>query len=92
MISLGTCFLINFIVIGVSIYIDISNQKKNRKLYRIAYIDPITTLGNEAYFKENGTNFLKTVQKNRYIVALDINRFKVLNKLYGYDFCNEILK
>ena len=31
-ISLGVCFLINIIIVGISIYIDISNQKQNRKL------------------------------------------------------------
>ena len=41
-ISLGLCFLITFIVIGTFIYIDISNQKQNRKLYKVAYIDPIS--------------------------------------------------
>ena len=44
-ISLGLCFLINIIIIGTFIYIDISTQKQNHKLYKAAYIDPITSLG-----------------------------------------------
>lgn len=91
-ISLGVCFLINIIIVGISIYIDISNQKQNRKLYKTAYVDPITKLGNEAYFRENGSIFLEEQEKNKYIITVDINKFKALNNIYGYETCNSILK
>lgn len=91
-ISLATCFLINFIIIGICIYVDISNQKRNHKLYTVAYIDPITSLGNEFYFKENGAKYIEDEGKNRYIITVDINKFKALNNIHGYDFCNGILK
>lgn len=91
-ISLGLCLFINFVIIGICIYIDISNQKKNRKLYKTAYIDPVTLLGNESYFKENGSTFLQNTLKDKYIITLDINKFKALNNIYGYEFCNKILK
>lgn len=91
--SIGLCFSINLLLTLIAVYIDISNQKQNRKLYKVAYIDPITSLGNEAYFKENGTIYLQNQSdKNKYIVTVDINKFKALNNLYGYGFCNEILK
>lgn len=41
-LSLGLCLLINLIIMAIAIYIDLSNQKQNRKLYKVAYIDPIT--------------------------------------------------
>lgn len=91
-ISLGLCLFINFIIICICIYIDISNQKKNHKLYKTAYIDPITLLGNDSYFKENGSIFLQNNLKNKYVITLDINKFKALNNIYGYEFCNKILK
>lgn len=91
-ISFGVCLFINFVIIFISIYIDISNQKKKRKLYRTAYIDPITLLGNENYFKENASKYLDNQIENKYIVVFDINKFKVLNNIYGYEFCNKILK
>ncbi len=92
-ISLGLCLLVNLVIIAITIYIDFSNQKQNRKLYKVAYIDPVTLLGNEAFFKENGTIYLQNhTNKNEYVVTLDINKFKALNNLYGYEFCNEILE
>ncbi len=91
-LSVGICLFIIFIILGISIYIDISSQKKNRKLYKVAYIDPITLLGNALYFKENGSIYLQNPVKNKYIITLDINKFKALNNIYGYEFCNRILK
>lgn len=93
LISVGLCLLVNLVISSITIYIDISNQKKSRKLYKVAYVDPVTLLGNEAYFKENGNLYLQEPSlKNKYIVTLDINKFKALNNIYGYEFCNHILK
>lgn len=92
-ISLILCLLISFTIICISIYINISNQKKNKKLYKVAYIDSVTELGNETYFKEKGADYLQSESnKNKYIVSIDINKFKALNNIYGYEFCNNILK
>lgn len=92
-ISFGLCLIINLLLIGIAIYIDISNQRKNRKLYKMAYIDSVTLLGNDAYFKENGAIYLQNQSaKSKYILTLDINKFKALNNIYGYGFCNEILR
>lgn len=92
-ISLALCLFVNLVIITITIYIDFSNQKQNRKLYKVAYIDPVTTLGNEAFFKENGAIYLqKHANQKEYVVTLDISKFKALNNRYGYEFCNEILK
>jgi len=91
-ISLGLCFLINFAVAGIFIYIYLSNQRKNRKIYEKAYIDPVTTLGNESYFKENASEFIQNSNKGKHVCILDINKFRTYNKLYSYEFCNKILK
>lgn len=91
--SIGLCLVISLVLIGITIYIDLSNQKKNHKLYRLAYLDTITLMGNETYFKEKVEAYLKNHSlKNKYIISLDINKFKALNNLHGYEFCNEILK
>lgn len=91
-ISLGLCFFINFIIIGAFIYIFVITERKNRKIYETAYIDPVTNLGNEIYFKEKAGEFLQETRKNKYVAIIDINKFKALNKLYEYEFSNKILK
>lgn len=92
MVSFCFCLLINFIIIGVFIYIYLLNQKKNKKIYETAYIDSITLLGNESYFKEHVKKLMQSQSKNKYVAVLDINQFKNYNKLYEYEFCNKILK
>lgn len=91
-LSIGLCLVINIIAIVMFIYIYISNQKKNARLYETVYIDPVTSLGNELYFKENGAKFLKIANKHKYIAVIDINKFKAFSRIYDYDFCNLILK
>lgn len=68
------------------------NSILNQKLFKMAYMDTVTDLGNETYFKENGSIYLLNTKKNKYILTLDISRFKALNNIYGYEFCNKILK
>lgn len=91
-ISLGLCFIMAIMIILFFVYLYGLNKKKNQELYEIAYIDPNTKLGNESYFKEKGIEFLQTKSKNKYIAMFDINKFKHFNKIYDYEFCNEILK
>lgn len=92
-LSIIICLVIICVVTITSIYSIVSTQKRKRKIFNLAYIDPVTSLGNETFFKGNGEAFLKEeTGKNRYIITVDINKFKALNKIYGYLFSNEILK
>lgn len=90
-ISTVLCLAVNLIIAFVSVYINISNQRRNHRVFKIAFIDSITSLGNERYFKEKANAFMEEETKNKYIVAFDIDKFKALNNMYGYDFCNKIL-
>lgn len=83
---------ISTIIIGICVYINILKQKQNKKLYKVAYVDDITLLGNENFFKEKGNIFLQKQIENKYVIALDVNKFSKFNKIYGYNFCNSILK
>ena len=86
------CLGFSLALIGVFTYISINSQKNSQRIYNIAYIDSITSLGNATYFKENGSKFLENLEENKYIISIDINRFKILNNIYGYEFCNKVLK
>lgn len=90
-ISMSLCLVINLVIIFIALYINISNQNKNQRMFKIAFIDPITSLGNEKYFKEKASQYMQSEAQNQYIITLDINKFKALNNLHGYDFCNQLL-
>jgi len=87
------CIGITLVITSISVYIYVSKKKKTAELYRVAYIDPVTLLGNEYYFRGKGTLYLEgQTTSNKYIITVDINKFKALNNIYGYAICNEVLK
>lgn len=86
------CLAFSVLLISIFMYMNISSQKNGRRIYNIAYIDPVTSLGNATYFKENALKYLENSDSSKYVISVDINKFKVLNNIYGYEFCNQILK
>lgn len=85
--------IVIFIILAICIYIVIENNKKQKKLFEYAYIDPVTGKGNIYYFRKTGQEILeKGVKSNQYILVLDINKFKMINKAYGYKVGDDILK
>lgn len=88
-------FFVSIVVILIAlivcIYIVISNNKKQIKLYEYAYIDPVTKKGNIYYLRKYGQEELEKDKKNLYLAILDVNKFKMINKAYGYKVGDEIL-
>lgn len=83
--------IISVIIFIIILYILISNVKKKEDLYKLAYIDKITGLGNYNYYKKKiKENLEKDIKKT--IIILDINNFKAFNKKYGYIVGNKMLK
>ena len=98
--ALLTTFILSIIVIlvilSICIYIVISNNKKQKQLYEYAYIDPVTKRGNIYYFRKKGQEILDSIKtsgtpSNQYILVLDINKFKMINKAYSYKTGDTIL-
>ena len=84
--------IVIFIILSICIYIVISNNKKQKQLYEYAYIDPVTKKGNINYFRKKGQERLERKSNATvYIMVLDINKFKMINKAYGYKTGDTIL-
>ena len=65
-------------------------EKRNR-LFELAYIDPITGLGNyNAYLAK--TKEKLEINSKKTMIILDIDKFKSFNKKYGHVKGNELLK
>lgn len=79
------------IIFIISLYIIINNKKKKDKLFKLAYIDKITKIGNKNYFMEESQKLLESNFENIYLIVLDINKFKSFNKEYGHKRGNELL-
>ena len=85
--------IVIFIILSICIYIVISNNKKQKQLFEYAYIDSITKKGNIYYFRKKGQEMLdkEKSKENQYLLVLDINKFKMINKAYGYKTGDTIL-
>lgn len=85
--------IVIFIILSICIYIVISNNKKQKQLFEYAYIDPISKKGNIYYFRKKGQEMLdkEKSKENQYLLVLDINKFKMINKAYGYKTGDTIL-
>ncbi len=65
-------------------------EKRNR-LLELAYIDPITGLGNYNAYLEKTKEKLE-IDGKKTVIILDIDKFKSFNKKYGHMKGNELLK
>lgn len=90
--TFGVAIIINMLAVIIAIYIIISNKKKRRQLYQLAYADSITGVGNKNYFIEKGTEILKKENKPYYLMIIDIDKFKTFNKKYGRKKGDKALK
>ena len=93
--ALLTTFIVSIVIILVfvfiSIYIIVTNNKRQKQLYEYAYIDPVTKKGNVYFFREKGQEMLQKNISDLYVLILDINKFKMINKAYGYKIGDNIL-
>ena len=65
--------------------------EKRDKLFELAYMDPITNLGNyNSYLLRVKEKLKKNTKKT--MIILDIDKFKTFNKKYGHVKGNELLK
>ncbi len=65
----------------------------NRRLYKVAFIDPVTRHNNAAKFVMETNKKLRKHKKLSYaLVLLDIDNFKLINDIYGYENGNSVLK
>lgn len=68
-------------------------EASNRRLKTVLYIDSSTGKASLAKFKIDARALLNNAKPDEYIlVSIDVNNFKYINDIYGYDAGNEVLK
>lgn len=78
------------IFITLAIYLK-SRHSHTEQLKRIAYRDPLTGSDNIASFNIKAEKLLHNSDKSYAIVVLDINKFKAINDMYGYEVGDTLL-
>ncbi|MCL2888509.1 MAG: EAL domain-containing protein [Elusimicrobia bacterium] len=84
------------IVLGVLLlFIILAYRQHSDALYRSAFIYHVTGLGNHNYFESNFARTADAFRKNKIpfaLTAVNINRFKAINDIYGFEQGDKILK
>lgn len=74
-----------FIVLAaISYYIHAIQQKAKKELQRLAYYDPLTGLANCHLFTKQAREILDTVPGPYAYIILNVNRFKIINEIFGF--------
>lgn len=79
------------IIIGAGLFLLVYKSKK--ALERYAFIDPLTGCMNQTKFVIEADKHIRDKCDGRYVImCFDIDRFKVINDLYGYRVGNALLR
>ncbi|MEG2145652.1 MAG: EAL domain-containing protein [Lachnospiraceae bacterium] len=81
------------LTISVSLLMILNYRKTNRSLENLAYIDDVTGYSKWAKFAIDVEEILKKNLTQKFaMIILDIEKFKIINDIYGHSTGNEVLK
>ncbi len=85
--------IIYWMIIALVTYISIFNFFNNKRVTKVAYYDPLTELSNVAKLKLDVTTALQSKNRTDYtILIFDIENFKAINQMFGYEVGDRVLK
>ncbi len=87
------CVTIYWFLIGLIFYSTYYHIRTQKTLKKIAYYDPLTELPNLQKLKRMMKKVLRKDTNSQYIIIVfDIENFKALNELYGYEIGDRVLR
>ncbi len=87
-----TSFIV-FVIAAVSFIMNNTLQKNNKKLEKLAFYDSVTGYSNLQKFNIDAKNIILQSPDSCFVmIMIDINKFKVINDIYGYVEGNNVLK
>ncbi len=80
-------------IISLVIYVTIFQSRSNKRIMKVAYYDPLTELPNMTKLRLDVCAVLQNNPKTNYsIIVIDIENFKAINEMFGYDIGDNVLK
>jgi len=92
MYTLCVCVCLFILFLLLIVFIIRSNKISRVNLEKLAYLDVVTKGRNYNKFRLDAEKLLQRKNIPYAVITLDINRFKYINDLYGYDEGTRILK
>lgn len=91
-ITVGVLCLFILCAIIINLYIIKTNRNNNQKLEKAVYEDHLTEINNYEKFIIDGDKFLNLNRGQCALILFDIEKFKVINDIYGYKEGDNVLK
>lgn len=85
------CLVIAIVFVLIIAYFTGRERKKRKELQDILYVDPITKGYSYQRFCKETREKLDEDNRNAAVVVLDIEKFKVINELFGYEEGDRVL-
>lgn len=85
MVAMGA-FIFCVVVSALVLYI-----RNRREVYNAAYVDSLTGLPSKAKHKLDAQELIDKKDKQYAYVAFDIDNFKYINEMFGYEYGNKVL-
>lgn len=80
------------VLLVVLVTVLLTTLRSNKAMERLAYIDPVTQRRNLNKFFLDADKLLRGRKKTEYTLAsLDLDKFKLVNDMYGYEMGNHVL-
>ena len=89
LVLFGVVFIVFYLLVFFIIRV---REDSNRQLFTTAFVDPLTGADNFNRMCEQFQERLTGLNGQAALVLFDINKFKVINDLHGYERGNEVLK
>lgn len=88
-----TTIILLIVFILLVLFIFLQNRKSTKNLEKMVYFDTLTGAPNVEKFKLEATRFMKDFPNQKYLmVKFDIDQFKLINQILGFDVGDTVLK
>ncbi|WP_342756984.1 GGDEF domain-containing protein [Kineothrix sedimenti] len=92
LLTYALCGVLGAIFASFILYIIKTEQKKKKELSNILYVDNVTGGYSFARFSAEAKKRLKEADTNTAYIVMDVDQFKIINELFGYEEGNETLR
>lgn len=79
------------LLIGITVYVVVMSRRNRKELLRTAFEDALTKLPAKSKHKMDAQELINRNDKKYAYIAFDVENFKYINELFGYEFGNRLL-
>lgn len=86
MMFIMTVFIVCVVISAIIVYL-----RNRREVYYAAYVDQLTGLPSKAKHKMDAQELINAEEKLYAYVTFDVDNFKYINEMFGYEYGNQVL-